>query len=227
MGQTATATQTMVPVREALRRRGNDVRLDTIRAWARTGKVLSEFRDGQWYVDLEQAVTREVQRTKPRPVPRHLTCTKIQRALDRGESFSSLARRYRVDWSTFKRWVRELDCALEFQGRAKYHDPAAVPGKQSLQLRCLPDLIAAIDASPNPPHTPEEAMPWVDRWRIEERKRWEHFDGVDADHVDLVVLSITPQYILSIVRTKKYRQKARERHHHYNRRQPSLATGEA
>ena len=70
---------------------------------------------------------------------------------------------------------------------------------RSVGARSLPGLIRAIDASRHPPQTLEEAQKWATRWQAVERLIHPGQAGWKA------ALWITPEDILVIVRTKKYR----------------------
>jgi len=72
--------------------------------------------------------------------------------------------------------------------------------RRGLSIRCLPELIAALDEADNPPVTDEEVWEWIKKWREVERSLY-----TDENEGNRGAAYITPYEIKSIIRTWKYR----------------------
>ena len=198
-----------VTVTEAAKYRADVVR-DTIYEWAVKGHVRAVQRGGVWYVNLDDVKRRKAQHMRKARIPRGLTRRRLEKEV-RESSQTAVGKRYGVSQQVVKRWMKVLGCQIKESPRRE------LPRSQGYNLRSLPDMIEMFDHMDDPPQTIEEARPWAEFWQREERKRWEGVNGVSSDYADLAALSITPWYILSIVRTKKYRMRPREKHSGYTR----------
>lgn len=210
-----------VPLKEAAKRR-TDVAYSTIYRWALKGDIRAEHRDRQWYVDLADVMRHPVRRSSPTPLPKGMTRARLGREL-RALGQEGVAKRYHVGPHVVRRWMQHFNCrAYKRPGRS---GPKRVLTNRELgayELRTLPDMIKTFDAMENPPQTIEEARSWVEIWQARERASWRAAKKADPDYADLAALSITPQYILSIVRTRKYRMRPSRKH--VGRKRPVRAT---
>ncbi len=114
-----------------------------------------------------------------------------------GYSVKSLARELGVDERTLGRKIHKMGLKVGKKPVTNWVD-------HSVQARCLPGLIHALDNTRKPPRTLEEARMWAERWRAVERL-------INPGQAGRVAARwITPEDILAIVRTKKYRVNAEQ-----------------
>lgn len=87
-------------------------------------------------------------------------------------------------------------------------DPATSRGESSRSLRCEPTLTATLDRMAIPPKTLDEAAPIARAWARKEAALWP--DVEDGEPLGRIcALSITPEYILVTVRTRRFRIESR------------------
>jgi len=82
--------------------------------------------------------------------------------------------------------------------------------RRGLSIRCLPELIKALDEADNPPVSDEEVWEWVERWRKVEKSLYN-----DPNEARRGAAYITPEEIRSIVRTWRYRHGEDRHYTHY------------